>query len=245
VAVEDSGMGIEPGRVAEMFEAFQQGETGHTRSEGGAGLGLTLARYLARLMGGDVTVRSTPGQGSCFTLWLGAAPAEEADADRERRARRRSGQAIEAAGRALTCGVDEVAEAYVRRLRADPLIHRAADATDVDLLDHAATLVADVAQSMGVLGGDAETAPKLLRDGSRIQRLVAELHANQRLRLGWTEAELRRDFELLREVVETNVRAHVQTAEGAEAAVAVAARLLRQTERISVQAFRAGAAEGA
>jgi signal transduction histidine kinase len=245
VEVEDTGVGIAPDRLAQMFEPFRQGDGGHTRTEGGAGLGLTLARHLARLMGGDVTVRSAPGVGSCFTLWLPAAESEEADADREQRARRRSGKAIEAAGRELTCRVDEVAGAYLRRLRADPAVPHASDGTDVDLVDHASTLVADVAQSLGVLGGDAETAPKLLRDGSRIQRLVAELHAEQRRRLGWSEAELRRDFEILREVVEASVRAHLPSGEGADAAAAVVARLLRQTERISVQAYRAAAAHPA
>jgi hypothetical protein len=117
----------------------------------------------------------------------------------------------------------------------------ARDATDVDLEDHAATLVADVAQSMVVLGGSAETGPRLLRDGSRIQRLVAELHAEQRRRLGWSEAELRRDFEVLREEVDRCVRARVPPGEGAEAAAAIAARLLQQSQRISLQAFRAAA----
>jgi signal transduction histidine kinase len=241
VEVEDTGVGIEPDRVAQMFEPFRQGAGGHTRTEGGAGLGLTLARHMARLMGGDVTVRSAPGVGSCFTLWLPAAASEESDADREQRARRRSGKAIEAAGRELTCRVEEIADAYLRRMRADPGVPHASGANAVDLVDHTPTLVADVAQSLGVLGGDAETAPKLLRDGSRIQRLVAELHAEQRRRLGWSESELRRDFEILREVVEASVRAHAPTGEGADAAAAVAARLLRQTERISVQAFRAAA----
>ena len=241
VEVEDTGVGIDPGRVDEMFEAFRQGTGGHTRTEGGAGLGLTVARNLARLMGGDVTVRSVPAQGSCFTLWLPAAPESEVDLEREERVRRRSGGAIEAAGRELTCHVDELMAAYVRRIRIDAQVASAREATEVDLLDHAATLVADVAQSMVVLGGSADDAPRLLRDGSRIQRLVAELHAEQRRRLGWSEGELRRDFEVLREEVERCIRTHVAAGDGAEAAVAVAARLLRQGERVGVQAHRAAA----
>ncbi|HSU14699.1 GAF domain-containing sensor histidine kinase [Longimicrobium sp.] len=242
IEVEDTGVGIEPGRLDEMFEPFRQGSAGHTRTEGGAGLGLTVARHLSRLMGGDVTVRSSPGRGSCFTLWLPAAPESEVDLERDERARRRSGHAIEAAGRDLTCHVDGVMEAYVRRIRGDARLRSARDATTVDLLDHAATLVADVAQSMVVLGGVAEDTPRLLRDGSRIQRFVAELHAEQRRRLGWTEPELRRDFEVLREEVESSVRTHCPPGEGAEAAAAVAARLLRQSERVGMQAYRAAAA---
>ena len=240
VAVEDSGVGIAPERVDEMFEPVRQAESGHTRSEGDAGLGLTVARHLARLMGGEVTVRSAPGKGSCFTLWLPAAPQQEGETERAVRTRRRAGRAIELGGRELTCHVEDVTEAYVRRLRADPVMRRAVQATDVDLMDHAATLDADGSQSMRVRGGDADDAPRLLRDGSRIQRLVAELHADQRRRLGWGEPELRRDFELLREEVESCVRTHLPPGEGADAAAAVAARLLRQTERIGVQAFRSG-----
>jgi signal transduction histidine kinase len=241
VEVEDTGVGIAPERVDEMFEPFKQGMAGHTRTEGGAGLGLTIARHLARLMGGDVTVRSAPGEGSCFTLWLPAASGPGTEVEGEARNRGRAGHAIEAAGRHLMCHVEEVVEAYGRRLRADAAMPTARDATDVDLQDHAATLVADVAQSLVVLGGSAETGPRLLRDGSRIQRLVAELHAEQRRRLGWGEVELRRDFEVLREEVDRCVRAHVPAGEGAEAAAAIAARLLQQTQRISVQAFRAAA----
>jgi len=241
VEVEDTGMGIAPERVDEMFEPFRQGQGGHTRTEGGAGLGLTIARHLARLMGGDVTARSEPGLGSCFTLWLPAASGPGADAEGEARTRTRSGHAIEAAGRDLMSHVEEVVEAYGRRLRADPAMPHARDASDVDLQDHAATLVADVAQSMVVLGGTAETGPRLLRDGSRIQRLVAELHAEQRRRLGWSEGELRRDYEVLREEVDRCVRAHVPPGEGAEAAAAIAGRLLQQTQRISLQAYRAAA----
>jgi len=234
-------MGIAPERVDEMFEPFRQGKGGHTRTEGGAGLGLTIARHLARLMAGDVTVRSAPGEGSCFTLWLPAASDTAAETEAEAHTRGRAGHAIEAAGRELMCHVEEVVESYARRLRADPAMPNARDATDVDLQDHAATLVADVAQSMVVLGGSAETGPRLLRDGSRIQRLVAELHAEQRRRLGWSEAELRRDFEVLREEVDRCVRAQVAPGEGAEAAAAIAARLLQQTQRISCQAYRSAA----
>ncbi|MCH8178523.1 MAG: PAS domain S-box protein [Proteobacteria bacterium] len=64
--VEDTGIGISPEHMARLFSAFEQAEASTTRKYGGTGLGLALSRKLARLMGGDTGVDSTPGKGSCF-----------------------------------------------------------------------------------------------------------------------------------------------------------------------------------
>jgi signal transduction histidine kinase len=66
--VTDSGPGIAANHLEQIFEAFWQVEQGATRSKEGTGLGLTVARRLARLMGGDVAVDSVPGTGSRFTV---------------------------------------------------------------------------------------------------------------------------------------------------------------------------------
>jgi signal transduction histidine kinase len=68
--VQDTGIGIAPEHLGRIFESFWQVEQTTTRRVGGAGLGLNVARQLARLLGGDVTVKSVVGEGSTFTLRL-------------------------------------------------------------------------------------------------------------------------------------------------------------------------------
>ncbi len=68
--VEDTGSGIEPGKLADVFQAFAQENQGDNRSHDGTGLGLTVCKRLTGLMGGEITANSTPGQGSCFRFSL-------------------------------------------------------------------------------------------------------------------------------------------------------------------------------
>ncbi|MEH3041746.1 MAG: ATP-binding protein [Sphingomonas paucimobilis] len=75
IAVEDTGIGIAPDRLEEVFESFQQADNSTTRQYGGTGLGLTICRNLARAMGGDITVSSAPGRGAVFVLDLPLVPA--------------------------------------------------------------------------------------------------------------------------------------------------------------------------
>lgn len=74
-AVADTGPGIGPEVQAKLFEPFVQGDAAVARQYGGSGLGLSIGRRLARLLGGDITLRSTPGEGSTFTVEITAAEA--------------------------------------------------------------------------------------------------------------------------------------------------------------------------
>jgi signal transduction histidine kinase/ActR/RegA family two-component response regulator/HPt (histidine-containing phosphotransfer) domain-containing protein len=136
--VEDSGVGMTEEQMGKLFQPFAQADTSTTRRFGGTGLGLSIVRRLARLMGGDVTVESTAGRGSRFTvsLRLGRAlPAEQV-------APQELAQALPAPGRG---------EAAPRLLVVDDHpVNREVLARQLELLGCTAEMAEDGAQALAL-----------------------------------------------------------------------------------------------
>jgi signal transduction histidine kinase len=234
VRVEDTGCGIAPDQVEAVFRPFVQADGSHTRTQGGTGLGLTISREFARLMGGDLTLRSALGVGTTFTLWLPAAAGPGVPVPGDDGAR-----TVAQAGEALVASVETVLDAFVARVRADDEIPAAAGVSRVELEDHLAALLADLGQDLVIVGA-AGGGPELQRDGSDLRNLLADRHGRQRARLGWTEAALHREYEILRAEIASAVRRPLPAGSaGADAAIAALHRLVDDVERVSLAGMQA------
>ena len=227
VRVEDTGPGVHSDRLAAIFEPFVQADMSLARTHGGAGLGLAISRRLARLMGGDITARSEVGVGSTFFLWLPAAPVQSLQSSSpsggdELRSATTAPQASvglvpnvsssrvtsvpQEMADAILAEIERILHSYVARLRSDPATPSAHSIDDSLIEDHLASFLADLAGTVSSLDVDGTEKEAGLRDGTAIQRAIAERHGAQRARLGWSEAELRREFVILREEVDAAIR---------------------------------------
>lgn len=236
--VEDTGPGIPPERMDAIFEPFVQADMSYTRQHGGAGLGLSISRRLALLMGGDLTVRSEVGIGSTFFLWLPAAPEEEpAPATRSLDA---SHLVLNDIGEAILADLERILHAYVARLRSDPATPGAQSLSEAELENHLASFLSDVAQTIGILEPSSAPGSDRLADATAIQRTIAERHGLQRARLGWSENEVRREFQILREELAAAVRRRVSRSRQAEVeeALGVIRDAITRAERVSLETLK-------
>ena len=235
IRVADTGIGIDAADIRRIFRPFEQLHQGHTRRHGGAGLGLAISRELAHLMGGDITVTSTPGEGSTFTLWL---PRTGSDDHRATDVASLGAEpyppGVADVGHAVHRNVDRIAAQFTERLRETLTIARTLP--DVVLQDHVTTYIADVAQTL-IDVADQKGAASLVRDGSEIQHLIADLHGRQRARFGWTADALSRESDLLHEVLEKVIRGECAECAGSdvEAALRIVQRMLSTSRQISLR----------
>ena len=251
IEVSDTGVGIAQEHESAVFEPFYQAESAmgmrYRRTAGGIGLGLTISRRLARLMGGDLTLRSAPNEGATFVLWLPAPPLQpgELEAARIEPAPRREIAGYRSAKlgeitRRLRLHTDEFLESYLARLRADPVL---ADVTrplsQVELEDHLASFLPDLFQTLAAIHDAGGLESPNQYDSSVIQRVIAELHGRQRHRLGWSEAQLTREQFLLKEELEKFAHRHIPDDVGdRNTAIEILERLASRSASVSLRGFR-------
>jgi hypothetical protein len=245
--ITDTGAGIPDDKQPLIFDPFVQVESGHSRSREGSGLGLTISRRLARLMGGDLTVTSELGKGSTFTLWLPA----DTSLNEVESPPKIAGQTVAIprrveglgyAGRALLRTLEITVETIVDRIQSDPTLDVAGGLRFSQLADHLGAMLADVGGALVVMEETRGLASPTLADSVEIQRLISERHGTQRQRLGWTESALRREFMIVREEVENVVRKAAEPGDSVavEDRVGVIGGFLDQSEYIAVRALNAG-----
>jgi signal transduction histidine kinase len=241
--VRDTGVGIRQEHLPHIFDPFVQGETGHTRSNDGSGLGLTISRRLARMMGGDLTVQSTPGRGSVFTLWLPAATSVALPERLDWHAKNDGSQRVHGLselGELLLRELENILESLAVRFRGDELSPAARALRFSQLVDHFPSYLADLGGMLVTVEETGGQPSSLLADASEIQRVIAERHGLQRARLGWSVEAVRREYEILREELTRAIRRRARAIpdSAVDEGLAILTRVIEQAAEASARGWQ-------
>ena len=262
VRMTDTGPGVSPDQGGTVFEPFVQGENGLTRSKDGTGLGLTISRRLARLMGGDLileTNRPTAPSGATFTLWLPKTTdggpftiSDVAELAGPRIARVLESKddfrvyGLAEIGRLVRGHVEEVLRAVASRLRSDVEFFAVGRLSPSEIEDHQLSSLVDIVHALIVIDETGGVDSELYRHGSEIQRVVSALHGVMRHHQGWTLAQLEREAAIVHEELQALVHRLVPDDMGdITAALAVIEHLVEQAREASAIAYQRAARENA
>lgn len=181
IEVRDTGPGIDPDDVERIFQPFERGSGAAAQRQPGIGLGLAITRALARVMGGDIEVRSRPGEGSSFRLRLLLPALANPPSDQRERAGRLTG--YEGATRTILAIDDDAAQRGAMQNLLQPLgftVHAAACGADGLVLAaaHPVDLVLLDIQMPGLSGW--ETASRLrAAHGARLRIVMVSADAHE------------------------------------------------------------------
>ncbi|WP_051651086.1 ATP-binding protein [Brevundimonas bacteroides] len=177
VAVADTGCGIAPDRLGNIFDSFEQADAGTTRKYGGTGLGLAISRRLAEIMGGRLTAESVVGEGSTFTLDLPVEPVQRT----ENAPKRAAADENMLAGRVILAADDHAVNRHILSLLLEPhgcqlvLVENGAEAVEAAMSQPFDAILMDM--QMPVMDGLTATA-RIRAEGMNRKTPLIALTAN-------------------------------------------------------------------